>query len=245
LLDLLQNSSSYLPWLSFIAGFSGSLHCLAMCGGLVTASCENTQDVYRYQVGRLLGYLVLGFFAGLLGSIFKIQSENIYLTVIPSLLIGFLFLWWGIEGFQGKKSEIPTPSFLQTLYRFVWGKWIRHNPSTNIKSFLIGFLSILLPCGLLYGVVLGLVSFEHSFKALYSMFFFWLGTLPSMVIAPKMMTKILKPIKEKLPRTFGILLMLIGLATISARTLQFEKNVQMRAKESTKLLNSSDNFMCH
>ena len=61
----------FFPWVSFLAGLSGSLHCVGMCGGLVTASCDKEKDVFRYQVGRLLGYMAIGAFAGFLGSFIK------------------------------------------------------------------------------------------------------------------------------------------------------------------------------
>ena len=218
----LNSELAFLPWVSLLAGLGGSLHCVGMCGGLVTATCNKSNDVARYQVGRLAGYLTLGFFAGMLGKIFTIQESNPKMTLIPGVVLGVLFLFWGIQNYRGKKAELPTPKFLSRLYSRLFAILVSKNKNLS-KSFFTGLISIFLPCGLLYGVVLGVAAFEHSFHALFTMFFFWLGTLPSMVLAPSIIQKILRPLKMKLPKTYAISLILIGLLTISFRVVRFNQ----------------------
>lgn len=212
----LSEIKNYLPWVSFVAGLGGSLHCVGMCGGLVTATCEKSHDVFRYQVGRLLGYLILGAFAGFLGNLLNFESTPVYISLLPAMSIGLLFIYWGIQNFQGKKAEIPTPKFLSKVYSKLWMKLVHKNQNFT-KAFFTGLISIMLPCGLLYGVVLGTVALQHTSEALTSMFFFWLGTVPSMVAAPGIIQKFLKPLKAKLPKTYAISLMTIGVMTISFR----------------------------
>jgi sulfite exporter TauE/SafE len=236
-LSALVNDLSFLPWVSFIAGLGGSLHCVGMCGGLVTATCQKSNDVARYQIGRLIGYLCLGFFAGVLGKIFTLQEANPKMTLIPGLILGGLFLFWGIQNFRGKKAEIPLPKFLNLFYTKLWKRFVYKNENAS-KAFFTGLISLFLPCGLLYGVVLGVATFEHSFHALFTMFFFWLGTLPSMVLAPSIIQKFLKPLKSKLPKTYAISLIIIGLMTISFRVFRFqEANAEVKT--------SKDIHQCH
>lgn len=220
---------NFLPWVSFIAGVSGSLHCVGMCGGLVTASCNEKNDVFRYQVGRLIGYLFLGVLAGSLGKVLNIGFNPMY----SGIFIGLLFIYWGIQNFRGKKAEIPTPKFLNKLYTKIWMKVVYKN-QTFTKAFFTGLISILLPCGLLYGIVLGTVSLESPGLALTSMFFFWLGTVPSMVVAPEIIRKILNPFKSKLPKTYAISLVTIGLITISFRVSKIhESHAEVKSPEKT------------
>lgn len=239
LTDWLGNFKTVLPWVSFVAGIGGSLHCVGMCGGLVTATCQKSTDVARYQIGRLLGYLILGFFAGILGKIFTIQAGNPKLTLIPGLMIGGLFLFWGIQNYRGKKAEIPLPRFFHIIYTRLWMRFIQRNNGFS-KSFFTGLLSIFLPCGLLYGVVLGVATFEHSFNALFAMFFFWLGTVPSMVLAPTLLQKILRPLKSKLPKTYAISLIVIGLMTITFRVTRFQE-----VSAATKHSGNAPAHTCH
>jgi len=216
-LDLITNIKNYLPWIAFASGLGGSLHCVGMCGGLVTASAQNTWDIFRYQLGRLLGYLVVGFFAGLLGKILGLEVGNPKLTLIPGLLMGILFIYWGVQNFRQKKSF----NFLSNLNSKLYLKML---PKINFsKSFFTGLFSIFLPCGLLYGVVLGVAAFEHSLHAVFTMFFFWLGTLPAMMVAPCVIQKFLRPLKGKLPRAYALSLISVGLITISYRVIIFNK----------------------
>jgi sulfite exporter TauE/SafE len=210
-----------------------------MCGGLVTATCDKNNDIIRYQLGRLLGYLGLGLFAGFLGSLFKFEKATPAIAIIPGLIIGLLFLYWGIQNWRGKKAELPMPKFMGKLYSYLWKKLVYKNVSFS-KSFFTGLISIFLPCGLLYGVVLGGVAVQHPFMALISMFFFWLGTVPSMVTAPHVIRKILNPLRNKLPKTYGATLVLIGLLTVSFRVMAYY-DLHSKANESGIV----KEHMCH
>lgn len=217
--NFLGEAKTFFPWVSFLAGLGGSLHCVGMCGGLVTASCDRSNDIFRYQIGRLAGYLLLGAFAGFLGSFLNIGTLDPIFSLLPALLIGTLFIFWGIKNFQGKRAELPASGYMGKIYARLWKALVQNNKNFS-KAFLIGFISILLPCGLLYGVVLGTVAMEHTFSAIFSMIFFWFGTLPSMILAPEIIQRFIRPFKSKLPKTFAISLVLIGIMTISLRMVK-------------------------
>jgi sulfite exporter TauE/SafE len=237
LINTLGEIRSYLPWISFVAGLGGSLHCVGMCGGLVTATCDKSYDVIRYQMGRLIGYLGLGAVAGLIGGYFNLGTIHPLLSLAPALLIGFLFIFWGYQNYRGKRAEIPTSKFLSKLYTKLWMSFVQKNKNFT-KAFFTGLISIFLPCGLLYGIVLGTVSLQHGHEAILSMFFFWLGTVPSMVIAPKIIQRLLKPFKAKLPKTYAISLIVIGLLTISFR-------IGSVVRQSPEHKNHKTEMSCH
>ena len=195
---------------------SGSLHCVGMCGGLVTASCSHKTDIMKYQFGRLLGYLFLGLVAGTIGQGIAPVFDSKLITFITSMFMGGLFIYWGVTSFSGKKTELPMPKFLSRIYQKLWIKFIRDNKSVT-RSFFIGSLSIMLPCGLLYGVVITTFAMGNFTNSLFSMLFFWLGTLPAMIVAPAVIQKLLAPLKTRLPKFYAIGLILIGLATIYSR----------------------------
>ncbi|MBY0415427.1 MAG: sulfite exporter TauE/SafE family protein [Bdellovibrionales bacterium] len=220
--DLFNNFQNFFPWVSFVAGLGGSLHCVGMCGGLVTASCEKNSDVIRYQLGRLGGYLALGIAGGFIGSLIKFETKSPLLTVIPGLIIGLSFFYWGIQNWRGKKAEIQLPRFMGKFYSFLWKKLVFKNMNFS-KALFTGMISIFLPCGLLYGIVLSTLALAHPIMALFSMFFFWLGTLPSMILAPSLFQKLLAPIKNKIPKTYAISLIAIGLLTVSFRVIKFQE----------------------
>ena len=222
LINWLSEAKSFLPWVSFIAGLGGSLHCMGMCGGLVTATCDKSNDVFRYQIGRLLGYLTLGCLAGFVGNYLNVKNVHPLVSILPAFFIGILFIFWGFQNYRGKKAELPAPKILGHLYTKLWFKFVQKNTNFT-KAFFTGLISIFLPCGLLYGVVLGTLSLEHTHEALFSMFFFWLGTVPSMVVAPGIVQKIIRPFKSKLPKTYALSLIAIGLMTISLRMVKLHE----------------------
>lgn len=220
--------------LSVVAGFGGSLHCVGMCGGLVTATCEKSKDVFRYQAGRLIGYLLLGTFAGVLGNFLSFKNYPAEISLIPAVLMGVIFIYMGFRKFMNKKMDFPLPKFFKSLYFLLWDRFVKSNRGVS-KSFFVGLISIILPCGLLYGVALGTVALQSLPLSLVSVFFFWLGTLPSMVMAPEIFRKIIRPLSVKLPKLTAVALMAIGLATISVRLVNFDKQMNSSVSEPHKV----------
>jgi len=217
LLDLwIDEVQTLVPWIALVAGLTGSLHCVGMCGGLVTASCHNKNDIFAYQIGRLVSYLFLGLLGGTLGKLLNIKSQSTVLTILPSVIIGFIFIYWGFKSFIGHSEYKKNPTLLNRTYQKLWRKLVLNNKHKS-KSYIVGMLSILLPCGLLYGIVLGTMATQAPLSALIGMFFFWLGTLPAMVFAPGFIQKILKPFRLKRPKIYAVCLVLIGLTTIGHR----------------------------
>ena len=227
--------STFVPWISFLAGLGGSLHCIGMCGGLVSASCSQSSDIIRYQFGRLLGYLLLGLLGALIGGL--ISGINIpLLSVISSVLIGSMFVLWGLEGLIGQSDKLAFMHRFSSkigavsgkLYGYLWKRLVFKNQNFS-KAFFTGAVSIFLPCGLLYGIVLSQAAMVqasgHYYMIVVAMFFFWLGTLPSMVLAPNIFQKIMAPLRSKMPKVFAISLMLIGVSTISWRMLKLNDPV--------------------
>lgn len=230
---------NYLPWISFLAGLTGSAHCVSMCGGLVAFSTKTKMDIFRYQIGRLIAYLALGILASSFSSLINLEKGNPKLTLIPGLILGLLFLFWGIETLRGKRAEIPMPKFFTKIYSYLFGRLVTQN-NYALRAFFTGLLSIFLPCGILYSIVLTVASFETKSWALFSMLFFWLGTLPAMMLAPHVLKNILNPLRSKVPKIYAIILIIIGIGTITFRIAKFQ---ELKNKTATERLN--DQLNCH
>jgi uncharacterized protein len=215
----LAQISTYAPYVSFIAGLTGSLHCLGMCGGLVTASCGQGQGVFRYQLGRLLGYLSLGIVASFAGQAMTFTWG----PLISALLMGLTFIYWGAQNFRRKHASVPAPKIFGRWYKKLWG-------FSKARPFFLGLISILLPCGLLYGIVVSTLALSGLAQVSLSIFTFWLGTLPALVAAPTLLHKFIGPLRQQLPRAYGVGLILIGLLTISQR-IDFTKNTHATVPE--------------
>jgi len=202
-----------------------------MCGGLVTASCHNNKDIFRYQLGRLFSYLLLGLIGGTLGSVLNFRTNHPLINFAPSIFIGLLFIFWGVQSFRGKKAFNIAPRFLSRAYQKMWGKFISGN-NTSLKPLMVGALSILLPCGFLYGIVLGTMATQSTAGAMLGMLFFWLGTLPSMLLAPGIIQRILRPFQARRPQLYALCLVLIGVGTIGIRAKTHFEMQQTKGEEA-------------
>lgn len=212
---MLDLTIDFLPYASFIAGLSGSLHCLGMCGGLVTASCSGGKDVLKYQMGRLLGYAILGSAAFVMGYMLKSVVSFTWAPFISGIFMGFLFIYWGIQSMSGKKVELPLPGFLRKAYHFLFRNLASR--AGNFRSFAIGLISIMLPCGLIYGLIITALALGEYSQIMTSLLFFWIGTLPAMIGAPQLVRKLLNPLKAKLPTVYAFAFIFIGIITIAGR----------------------------
>jgi sulfite exporter TauE/SafE len=186
-----------------------------MCGGLVTASCHGGKDVLKYQVGRLLGYSIMGSIAYSLGYVVKGIVSFTWAPIISGLFLGIMFIYWGLQSFNGKKAEVPVPGFLKKSYQYIWRNFVTR--AGKYRSFVVGLISILLPCGLIYGLIIAALALGDYQQVMISLLFFWFGTLPAMIGAPALVKKILVPLKRKIPQAYAVIFIMIGVMTIVGR----------------------------
>lgn len=217
-----------LPLSSLIIGLAGSTHCISMCGGISLACSKNQKENGTYQIGRLIGYFFLGIIANFLGSLFSISFFGKEIAILSAVLIGGTLVFLGLKNCIPLKafSKFQLPIFFNTLVIKLWRELLGKKDKSPIIVFSLGFISILLPCGLLYGVILPLAALNSYSLSLLCVFTFWIGTLPIMSIAPNLIKKILTPLQKKVPLITSIILITLGLSTIGFRV--------------TKILNSSD-----
>lgn len=183
-------------------------------------SCTPTRtNNLTYQLGRLVSYLLLATMAGLLGSFLTIEATNPIFNVIAGTFIGLMLIWFGIKNYIRKSPRLEIPTFLNEKILKVWGKILPRNQkeASLASSFLVGSFSIFLPCGLLYGVVLALASFDNPLLAMMAISTFWIGTLPAMSFAPSLVKRLINPLAQRMPVVTSVFLVTIGLLTIANR----------------------------
>jgi sulfite exporter TauE/SafE len=164
---------------AFILGFTGSLHCVGMCGPIALLIQGNNKRQYiinrmAYHVGRTTTYMMLGLIMGLMGKIFQFGGWQSYLSVGGGLVILLFLLIPSIQG------TIPLLSRLVIKLKSLLGKYL--HSGKIYSNALTGMLNGFLPCGLVYSaLVLALVqpSLEYSVLA---MALFGLATIPALFI---------------------------------------------------------------
>lgn len=215
--DILVMSSLMILWTAFVTGFLGSGHCVGMCGGLVFAVAPTKMSNFTYQFGRFIAYTLLGLIGGSLGSFLTLRIDHPYLASVPTFFLGLFFIWMGLSQYKGKGVHLKLPKYIEKINERWMISLSAGSLPTNMKSFLVGLFTFLLPCGFLYGAVLISVSLQNPFSAAGMMIFFWLGTVPAMSFAPQILKKVLFPIQRKYPFILSLFFVVIGLATILMR----------------------------
>lgn len=207
---------------AFLIGIAGSVHCTAMCGGVIAGlnfaipkGKALLPYALSYNLGRISSYAAAGALAGTLGNIFSHQiADGIVLLKLVSgvfliLLAAYIGNWWrGLAWLesQGKhlwkflmpfsKKFVPFVSPLSALpYGLIWG-W--------------------LPCGLVYSTLTWSLSSGSGTAGALWMLCFGLGTLPSTLLIAWSSKDLMNLIKSPKTRQFiALTLLLFGFYSIS------------------------------
>ena len=208
---------------ALLAGAFGSAHCLGMCGGLaglfavrleLASLGRRLHLAVLYNVGRLVGYALLGFLVAGIGRTFA--------GVIPALagpmrLAGGLLIV--LIGLQLAFAWRP----LTVLERGGARVWRQIAPvargllpiTSAAKALALGVLWGFLPCGLVYSALLVAASSGEALNGAGVMTAFGLGTLPAMLLtglgAAQLQTFMTK---TRTRRGAGLLVVTMGLITL-------------------------------
>ena len=226
---------------AFIAGILGSIHCLSMCSGIACsagyldgkdaeANSKTSHEVeikfvekkpspfintLKFNFGRILTYSLLGVLFATVGHhlIHLSDSRTIlsyfrYFSALLIALIGFKYLF----GFQ----------LIDQLEKGGYKIWSWLKVKLNLNHYLssasvipLGMVWGLLPCGLIYTMLISASSAGTIWGGALIMFAFGLGTLPAMLSV----SSIAKTFKESannqwLKTVFGISLLLLALVLV-------------------------------
>lgn len=192
--------------LVFLTGLFGSMHCVGMCGAIVAA--YSTQDGFHdtsangrsgalikhlsYNFGRILSYTMVGAILGAVGGSFAgftIVGE--WFSAIAGIVLivsGFwmlrIFQWTWPRPRGGFTREISLgagqKSFFLSIYTRSYGALLA-SPTVESK-FYIGFLTPLLPCGLLYSAFMMAAASGSAINGALTMALFGSGIVPSLVV---------------------------------------------------------------
>lgn len=179
---------------AFLVGLLGGVHCVGMCGGIVTAlslglpgqpgrsSGSNLPLILAYNAGRIASYTVIGALFGGIGAL-AIHSSGLRSVQLALLIIASLFMialglylggWW-----RGLTR-------IEQLGGWVWQRlepYGRHliPVRTPGRALLLGAIWGWLPCGLVYSVLVWSISTGDPIKGALLLLSFGLGTLPNLL----------------------------------------------------------------
>lgn len=202
----------------FATSIVGSLHCLAMCGPLVGlhGGAKTMRLALVHSLGRLTTYLALGVIAGLVGSAVDLAGSMADIQRGATIAAAALIIGMGVY----QILEIyRAPARARARGRSPFTAALVHiRPRSAVKrSYLIGTLTGLLPCGWLWAFVIAAAGTASPLTGGLTMAAFWLGTVPAMVGLLRVTGPLLSRIRARMPAITAIALIAVGVGTLALR----------------------------
>jgi len=207
---------------TFVASAVGSVHCVAMCGPLVSlhGSSRWLTWTFVHSLGRLATYAIIGAIAGLVGSAIDIAGQvgNVQraATVVAGLMIVAGGLWTIAVhlGIARRKRRAASPrgssAFARSLVQI-------RTKRPALRAWLMGMLTGLIPCGWLWAFAVVAAGTGNALSGVWVMVAFWLGTVPAMVGLLAFAGPVISRLRARLPVATAVTLIAIGLGTLALR----------------------------
>jgi sulfite exporter TauE/SafE len=172
--------------LVFVAGLTGSAHCIGMCGPIAIALAggsrswrHNLGRQFVYTLGRAFTYSVLGALAGFGGwRLARLAPMLTHTGAVLAILAGVVLVYQGLESagvlpkrYFGSVQPCLASDFLRSMLRLPGLRGV----------FLAGLFTGLIPCGLVYGFLALAVATANPWHGAGLMIAFGLGTAPAML----------------------------------------------------------------
>jgi len=195
LLDLANGSTGAgMAWpaillIGLTAGFSS---CMALVGGLVLSVTANyatahpdlnSSEKFRphlyFNLGRIIGYAILGALLGSIGSVVHLSiGFSGWLIIIIALVMGLLGLKLvGIFPMLNR-FDLALPKSVASWFDFSGRSKSSYSPS---KTMVLGALTFFVPCGFTQAMQLYALSSANAVTGAITMALFAIGTAPGLL----------------------------------------------------------------
>lgn len=227
-----------------VASLLGSVHCAAMCGGFAVATCSGGvrtasgsasrwRPALAYQVGRLLGYLVLGVAAGLVGAGLDLAGGTwLGLQRLAAVLTGSVLVAMALLTLWPRRPGADAAASLVTLGAARTRPGPRGQPGRrwlvdalgrggSLGAAAVGMGSALLPCGWLWGYVLVAAATGAVLPAMAVMLAFWAGGVPVLLSLGMAAGTVAGWLRRRLgrhaPRLLAAAMLLLGVLALAGK----------------------------
>jgi sulfite exporter TauE/SafE len=208
-----------------LAGVAASLHCVGMCGPILLAftqvfrrsspSDASTlgRDFLFYHAGRIWTYAMLGFFAGLVGH--ELREGAAWLGWQKPLAVllstGVIIVGLLLSGVipSSRIEAMLNGCGIARMHEWRWFSALL-NGSGPVPRLLLGAVMGLLPCGLVYAMLVLVATLPTPLHSMLGMLVFGLGTLPSLTAVLLLSRPVLGWIRNYGTRIVALTLILTG-----------------------------------
>ena len=209
----------------FLIGLLGGVHCVGMCGGIVSALTVQVRLPGQpsparrewplhlaYNLGRITSYTAAGAAMGAIGTVGMLFNDilpvQLALYVAANLMLVALGLY--LTGFTRALSGVERLG--QRLWARIQPLTRRFLPARSVaQAFPLGVLWGFLPCGLVYSVLATALVTGSAERGAALMLAFGLGTLPNLLLAGMLLTRLRDVVRNQAVRTgAGLVVLAFG-----------------------------------
>ena len=198
----------------FLIGLLGGVHCVGMCGGIVSALTVQVRLPGQssparrewplhlaYNLGRIGSYTAAGAAMGAIGTVGMLFNDvlpvQLALYVAANLMLVALGLY--LTGFTRALAGVERLG--QRLWARIQPLTRRFLPARSVaKAFPLGLLWGFLPCGLVYSVLATALVTGSAERGAALMLAFGLGTLPNLLLAGMLLTRLRDVVRNQAVR---------------------------------------------
>lgn len=183
------------------SSFWGSWHCAAMCGPIATIVARR-DSLWAYHMGRGVSYVVLGMVAGYIGTFF-LKNQFYFIRLFSGYFFAALLVGMGLRVLMGKQRlDLPKLGWLHAKF------------NTKTPPYLLGIMTVFLPCGWLYTYIVASVATQSILTGGMVMFLFWVGGLPALSALSIFVKKSVSMAPKRKQTIAGSILLAAGLYSV-------------------------------
>lgn len=230
-------------WIALTLGFFGSLHCIGMCGPLALGILSHKNggtsisifSSISYNLGRTIGYMILGLFFGVLGNMIALGGMQKTISITLGVIMVFFFLF-SLNPDQLISKHVLLKGFYEKVSHSLSNI---AQKSGKMSALNLGIINGFLPCGLVYVAIAGAISLSNIWGSMGFMMFFGLGTFPAMMAVLMSNSLISSRIRLSFRKLYPVIMLVMG-AYLIYRGMMSKMPLSMNFYESLQ-----NPVMCH
>ncbi|POR24539.1 hypothetical protein BWK58_07975 [Flavobacterium columnare] len=202
---------------AFILGLISSLHCVGMCGPIAMMlpvdrknQTKKVIQIIIYNIGRIMSYILLGSFFGLLGRGLFLAGFQQKMSIIIGILMIVIVL---VPEKVFAQYNFSKPVFIMlSKVKTLLGQQFKNKTYQSI--FMIGLLNGFLPCGLVYVALFGAIAMQKVSLSIVYMALYGIGTIPMMTMVVYISNLLTMPVRNKIQKIIPIAVIGVGVLFI-------------------------------
>ncbi|NOX38437.1 MAG: sulfite exporter TauE/SafE family protein [Calditrichaeota bacterium] len=211
----------------FIGLLSSFGHCIGMCGGFVMTYSLKIHQAdagkkrpfwqtliphFLYNSGRLLTYVLLGLFFGLIGETLKVMLEIRHIQGAVEVFAGVVMILMGFD--LGGWLPRSTGDYFPGYHAFKRGLQHLFQKVNRRNVFQLGLILGFVPCGLVYAAGAKAAASGSALGGMLTMFIFGLGTVPALMLVGVGAHLISLQRRQQFFRLATLLVIVLGFITV-------------------------------